>query len=106
MDRAERVRTLFGWGVFRVRGHSMAPDLKDGDFAVFRRLAGNAPLRPGSIVLVDHPGLGLIVKTLGPVDDDGRFSLSGKSSLSSAPEAMGTVARDAIMGRVVGRVPR
>jgi signal peptidase I len=45
------------WIVVTVRGRSMAPTVEDGDRLLVRRVRGTA-VRPGQIVVVEHPDAG------------------------------------------------
>ena len=56
-----------------MRGESMSPTLRPGDVVWLSRRAPRA----GSVVVVDHPRFGVIVKRLGA---DGRLSGDGADS--------------------------
>ena len=57
-------------GIYKVRGNSMAPILKNDDYLLVLRNKFNWLPRLGSIVVVDHPDLGKIVKKVSSVDGD------------------------------------
>jgi hypothetical protein len=92
--------------VSRVVGLSMAPTLNDGDFvlALAPRWAGAA--RPGDIVVVKHAELGIIVKRVSAVAADGALALAGDNPLSRSPQALGSVPREALLGRAWLRLAR
>jgi len=56
-------------------------------------------LRPGFVVLVDHPKYGLIVKRISSVDED-FISLAGDGPDSTTTDAMGQVSLTAVQGRI------
>ena len=71
-------------GTVAVRGASMAPGLRDGDFLVVR---WGARVRPGAVVVArlrDHPGLLVVKRAVRPAD--GGWELA--SDNASAPGAL------------------
>ncbi|MYG64446.1 MAG: peptidase S24 [Synechococcus sp. SB0669_bin_7] len=98
--------TLLGFRIVRVSGLSMVPALADGDFVLFRRfLPGESPC-PGTIVIVRHRRLGIIIKLLDQETKPGHFRLRGLSALSTDSNRMGNTARQNIMGQAVLRIGR
>lgn len=79
----------------KVRGVSMTPALSPGDYVFFTKAR---TLRPGFVVLVDHPKYGSIIKRIKTVERNG-VSLQGDSAESTSSEAMGLVIASAIKGR-------
>ena len=72
------------FGTVAVRGASMEPRLRDGDFLVVRR---RARVRPGALVVArfrDHPGLLVVKRAVRPAD--GGWELA--SDNASAPGAL------------------
>lgn len=106
MNFLRRILDLLDLGIVRVSGHSMAPVLKDGDYGLYRRLSHKSVLTSGTVVLVDHPHLGLIVKVLGPEIADDAYALYGYSTLSSSIDSLGTVSRKSIHGQLFAKSTR
>ena len=79
----------------RIVGDSMAPDLPNGAYALFRK---TRDLREGHTVLVDHPDFGRIVKRIGKIDPAG-VTLQGTDPRSTSSERLGCVPLSAIRGR-------
>ena len=88
------------FGIFKVRGNSMAPILKDDDYLVVLRNKFNWLPSLGSIVVVDHPDLGKIVKKVSSVDGD-TFSLAGLTSSSISQSHLGQISSANYWGRVI-----
>ena len=91
--------------LFRVRGRSMLPTLRDGDFVVARRLTGRARrgLRPGQIVCVDHPHYGRLVKRIGTTSPAG-CALASDGAIGS--EDLGTIPFERISHRGLVAITR
>ena len=90
--------------VARVQGTSMLPQLNDQDYVV----AVGWPwlrLRPGQIVMILHPYLGLIIKRIFTVKHQ-CYTLVGDHSSSISSEKIGWVRRSQIIGRVIFHIPK
>ena len=74
----------------------MAPTLAAGDYMIITKARA---LRPGFVVLVDHPKYGSIVKRVRSIEDS-LISLEGDGPESTATEDMGLVNLAAVKGRV------
>lgn len=92
----------------RVRGHSMAPGLREGDLVVLdpRAFHHRAP-RPGEVVVVRHPYRGVhLVKRVATVGNDGRIRVVGDAADESTDSrTFGAIAPDRVLGRVTHRIP-
>ncbi len=84
--------------LFRVRGDSMLPTLKDGDIVI--TVKPRTP-RAGFIYVCHHSDLGQIIKRLSGFDARGRAVLSGDNPNSTPSAVMGTVEPERLMGRAV-----
>ena len=82
--------------IVKVRGDSMSPTLAPGDYMIVTKARA---LRPGFVVLVNHPKYGLIVKRISSVDED-FISLAGDGPDSTTTDAMGQVSLTAVQGRI------
>lgn len=89
--------------VYRVRGASMAPWARAGDYLLLGRFAARHA-RPGRVVVVDHAELGTIVKRIDRVDEHGGLLLAGDASASSSSESLGVVPGERVIGRVLLRI--
>lgn len=79
----------------------MEPRLPHGTIGVFRSARG---AKRGDIVLVEHPELGSIVRSVYAVSRTGRVSLHAFSRSGNEAERAGMVAPECIKGRLVLRV--
>lgn len=61
-------------------------------------------LHVGNIVVVHHPGLGVIVKRIAQMQY-GQIKLEGANSYSASSSSMGWVDDDCVIGRVVWHIP-
>ena len=82
--------------IVKVHGDSMSPTLAPGDYMIVTRAR---TIRPGFVVLVDHPKYGSIVKRVKSVEG-GQLSLEGDGAESTSTEAMGLIGLSAVKGRV------
>ena len=65
----------------------MTPTLMPGDYMIITKARS---LRPGFVILVEHPKYGSIVKRIKSIED-GQLSLEGDGVDSTSTEAMGIV---------------
>lgn len=93
--------------VLRITGTSMAPTFSDGDFVI--ALSDDVCARPpalGSVVIIRHPGLGLLVKRVLEVDNEGRVKVGGDNPMSVSSRELGRFESSQIFGRVLLRFPK
>lgn len=88
---------MLGFRLICVDGDSMGEDLPDGSYALFG-CRGNAG--PGDIVLAQHSKYGMIVKELVAISKHS-FRLKGRSPASVSEAQIGTLPRDALIGRLL-----
>lgn len=74
----------------------MMPTLAPGDYMITTKARS---LRPGFVILVEHPKYGTIVKRIISVED-GQLSLEGDGADSTSTEAMGLINSTDVLGRV------
>ena len=74
--------------------------MKDGDYGVFYRFS---KLQPDSIVLVDHPRYGRIVKSVRSIDGD-ELELEGTNTQSLTTEQLGTIPRRWVKAGLIKRI--
>ncbi len=84
--------------VFRIKGDSMMPTLKCGDYVV----ASNWIRRPkaGKLMVVDHPRYGVIIKRAVKKDGNG-YWFASDSDHGVTTREIGALAPHQIMGRVL-----
>lgn len=88
--------------LFRIRGDSMSPNLRDGDYVITNTWFYSP--RIGDVVVVQHPTLGVVIKRVLRVIPHGIF-LQGDNTLASmSPERIGLVSLGDVLGKVIKRV--
>ena len=88
---------MLGWRLVSIKGASMAPALRAGDYALFRR---RRRYNVGDTVLVDHPEFGLIVKQIAEIGATG-LELKGTGPLSTSQARLGQLPFRRLKGRLV-----
>ena len=93
----------FGWRLLRIRGHSMAPALQDGDYAVAARLRPGQDVAVGDVVEIRHPDFGMIVKRVKELRS-GDLRVEGQARSSLDPDQIGWIPRSRVTARLIWRV--
>lgn len=91
---------MLGLAIGRVRGSSMLPRIQPDSFIIASRWHLLLPYRVGQMYYISHARYGLIVKTLRKIDGK-NYWFYGESAESVSSEAIGAVAKDDIIGRVI-----
>ena len=81
--------------IIRVSGTSMWHTLCHNDFEVTVKTPER--IQAGDDVIIEHDGLGTIVKRVSQDHGDGTFSVSGDNPESTDSAAIGRVTRDAVV---------
>ncbi len=89
--------------LIRVRGDSMRPDYGNADYVVVLGPRWRQP-RVGDDVVARHPVLGTIIKRVAATDGQ-HLRLAGLDPASTSSQAIGEVALDDLLGRVVLHLP-
>lgn len=75
---------MFGLKLIKISGHSMAPTLNDGEYAICTKIKPRS-VRAGLVCLIHHIDLGMIVKRIGEPSQNGvaiRYNLIGDNAAS------------------------
>ncbi|MEM8685343.1 MAG: S24 family peptidase [Pseudomonadota bacterium] len=90
----------------RVRGDSMSPSYRDGDYVLALKYGRRMP-KAGDDIVYRHPERGLLLKRVEQVDDR-ELQVGGLNSLSAESSALGPVHADEFsrLSRVVFHIPR
>jgi nickel-type superoxide dismutase maturation protease len=89
--------------VLRVRGDSLAPRYHDGDFVVISGLAIDS-IRPGEVVVFDHPEYGRLIKRVEGLEPCGHLRVRGDDIDSVDSRRFGPVPRSSLLGRVIWHI--
>ena len=88
--------------VKKVRGRSMEPDLKDGDYIVVLSVFLNN-IRVGHWIIIDHPHYGRMVKQVCEINPQG-YRVRGLSEHSTDTLSLGLIRKEMIVGKVLFRI--
>jgi nickel-type superoxide dismutase maturation protease len=94
------LKTLRVW-IFKIRGSSLAPAYRDGDYVVCLPVTR---LRLGAVVVFDHPDYGRLIKRVEHVAEDGRLFVLGDDIDSVDSRRFGPIEPDSLLGRVVWHI--
>jgi phage repressor protein C with HTH and peptisase S24 domain len=90
--------------VLRVRGVSLAPRYRDGDYVVISGLEtalGLRRIRPGDVVVFDHPDYGRLIKRVVSLEPCGQLRVRGDDPDSVDSRRFGPLPHSAVLGRVI-----
>jgi signal peptidase I len=92
--------------MLKVRGHSLFPDFRDGDFVLTAGIPfPSGKIRAGDVVVFRQPGYGTLVKRVYRVLDGGRaVEVRGTQVNSTDSRNFGPVPRERLTGKVVWHI--
>lgn len=85
------------FGLFKVRGHSMSPNLCHGDVVMTKRRRG---YQVGQVIVIRHHSLGMVVKRIQRVMPDG-YVVAGDHPDSTDGAYLGRIAANQVAGVVI-----
>ncbi|MEL7298238.1 MAG: S24/S26 family peptidase [Pseudomonadota bacterium] len=90
-----------------MRGRSMLPTLQDGDLILVRRISlrAAAGLAPGTVICVEHPHFGFMIKRLREHVDNGTVLLDSDGQTGADHADLGPVRLQAVTYRLWFRLP-
>ena len=94
--------------IIKVTGDSLSPQYEEGDFVVVTTVPFffNS-LRPGDIVVFQHPVYGQMIKQIEKISPDGqRLHVIGSHPLSVDSRRFGPIPKTMLQGKVLWHVPR
>lgn len=80
----------------------MSPAFNHGDY-VFT-LRWRTGLKPGDVVVVDHPRFKTIIKRIAAINPRGELRLYGDNPASTSSEALGWQSADGVIGKVIWHI--
>jgi len=88
--------------IFKVKGKSMFPTLKDGELILTRKYLFDRP-RPSDIIVLKHPLQPemKIVKRVESMLDNGDLIVKGDNKESTDSEVFGPIKRESVVGKVL-----
>jgi len=92
--------------LLKVRGHSLYPDFRDGDYV----LAAGVPfpsgkIRAGDVIVFRQPGFGTLIKRVHRVLDAGQaYDVRGTQVESTDSRNFGLVHREHVSGKVIWHI--
>lgn len=94
--------------IIKIDGHSLEPAYQEGDYV----LVSNLPLlfhtvRPGDVVVFDHPHDGRVIKRIDHFENGGRSAfVVGLHPASIDSRTYGAIPLEWITGKVIWHIPR
>lgn len=93
-------------GVVKVTGSSLYPAYQDGDFVIVSKipilLSG---LKPGDVVVYQHPGHGKRIKIVERLEDGGKsLFVVGLHPDSRDSRSFGAIPRELVAGKVIAHI--
>jgi signal peptidase I len=91
---------------YKIRGHSLHPDFKDGDYV----LAAGFPfpfnkIRVGDVIVFHQPGLGTLIKRVQTVLNGGSaFDVRGTQINSTDSRDYGPIPRETVRGKIIWHI--
>jgi nickel-type superoxide dismutase maturation protease len=94
--------------LLKIRGHSLTPEYKDGDFVLISKIpVFFNRLRIGDVIVFRHPGYGTMIKKIDSISPDGKaFCMVGSHPLSVDSRQFGPIDRAAVIGKVILHVSK
>lgn len=87
---------------YRVKGRSMLPEFREGDYLIVNRLG---KLKKGDAVVLKHPKTNeLILKRISWIKDEKYYVLGDNKKQSTDSRSFGYVERQMIVGKVMFKV--
>jgi len=94
--------------LLRVRGQSLAPDYREGDYVLAAKVPfPSGKIRAGDVIVFDQPGYGRLIKRVTRVlDDGGAFEVQGTQVESTDSRNFGPVPADRVSAKVIWHIRR
>jgi signal peptidase I len=94
--------------VIKISGSSLAPRYQDGDFVLVSKIPILVHgIRPGDVIVFQHPSLGKLIKIVERVEDGGsRVFVTGLDPDSRDSRVFGAVPRSLVLGKVIWHIAK
>jgi signal peptidase I len=93
--------------IFKVRGASLAPEYRDGDFVVASALPiFFRPPRVGQVIVFQHAVYGRLIKRVERIEPRGQIVVAGSGAGSIDSRTFGPIGRQAVRGVVLWHIKR
>ena len=92
--------------LLKVRGHSLYPEFRDGDYVLTARVPfPSGKIKSGNVIVFRQPVHGLLVKRVQEVLDDGTaFDVRGTQMDSTDSRNFGPVSLSQVLGKVIWHI--
>jgi signal peptidase I len=88
--------------ILKIKGISMSPSLKDGDFVVSIN-PKLSKIKKGDVITFNHSKYGFMIKEIAEVKKEG-YIVKGEHYLSTSSESIGLVTKKMIEGKVILKI--
>jgi len=93
--------------IIKVKGISLYPEYHDGDFVIISKIPIYfGCIKPGDVVVFDHPIFGRMIKKISSKNDDGSLTVIGYHSESLDSRQLGKILKSRLIGKVLFSIKR
>lgn len=91
--------------LLKVTGESLSPLFKEGDFVIVTKIPlFFAPVKPGDVVVFNHPAYGMMIKMVESVNAErGEIYVVGTNEYSVDSRRFGAIRKKDLIGKVIWR---
>ena len=91
--------------LLRIRGNSIAPYLKDGDFAVIRKHHQHMTFSTGEYIVFQQKVYGTLIKQIHAINPENQaLTVHGSDDFSTDSRLFGEISIDQVIGKVIFRI--
>lgn len=91
--------------LLKIRGNSIEPYLKDGDFAIIRKRNKHMVFHVGEYIVFHQKMYGILIKKIHHIDEQSQaLTVHGSNEFSSDSRLFGDVVPNQVIGKVIFRI--
>ena len=91
--------------LLRIRGNSIAPYLKDGDFAIIRKHHPKMDFNVGEYIVFQQKNYGTLIKQIHSINAESKaITVYGSDDFSTDSRLFGDIFEEQVIGKVIFRI--